>query len=80
MSQLSYADLLDAIGLSNWQFVLLVVLGLMGYAAISMCWQIGAVRNKDVPVRKVRLPTFHAVIISYEGSYDDIGTIFSQCQ
>lgn len=76
MAQFTYADLLDFLGLSNWQFVALALLLLLLWTTLSTLWKVGAIDK--VKVAKKLIPEFSAVFISYEGSYDNIGVIYSQ--
>lgn len=66
MGQLTYADLLDLLGMSNWQFILLAVLGMLAYAAFTTVRRTGGV-GKVVAGRRL-LPAFQAIYISYVGS------------
>jgi hypothetical protein len=67
---------LEFTGLSNWQFILLALFLLLLYAAVSTLWKVGGISK--VKVAKKMVPEFKAIYISYEGSYDSIGVIYSQ--
>jgi hypothetical protein len=76
MGQLTYADLLDSLGLTNWQFIALALLVLFLWVTVKTLWRVGGIDK--VKVARKLVPEFKAVYISYEGSYDSIGTIYSQ--
>jgi hypothetical protein len=76
MGQITYADVLEFLGLSNWQFIALALVVLFAWATLSTLWKVGGI-NK-VKVAKKMIPSFHALYISFEGSYDSIGIIYNQ--
>ena len=76
MGELTYADLLQLLGLSNWQFVALSLLILFLWVTVKTLWRVGGIDK--VKVSRKLIPSFKAVYISYEGSYDSIGAIYSQ--
>ena len=76
MGQFTYSDLLEYLELSNWQFILIALVILFIYAAISTLWKVGGMGK--INVNKKEVPRFEAVYISYEGDYGDIGVIFNQ--
>lgn len=76
MAQLTYGDVLTYLGLSNWQFIAITLVIICVWSFVSMLFKMGAV-NKIKVTRKM-LPSFKAIYISYEGSYNNIGTIYNQ--
>jgi hypothetical protein len=78
MAQTTYGDVLGYLGLENWQFIGLLLLLLGIWAVFVVFYKVGAI-NK-IEVNRIRLSSFEAVYISFEGSYNQIGTIFSQCR
>ena len=76
MAQPTYRDLLEWLGLSSWQFMAILLGLLMLWPIITGLWKEKIVGK--IKVKQVKLPAFKAVYISYLGSYDDIGTIYSQ--
>lgn len=76
MSQLTYKDLLDWLGLSNWQFITIAIIIILLWPLVTSLWKMKIVGK--VKVDRVRMEAFKCVYISYEGSYDDLGTIYSQ--
>jgi hypothetical protein len=76
MAQPTYQDLLDALGLSSWQFLLLLLGALLFWSLGTWLWQLRIVGK--VKIDRAQLPTFKAIYISYWGSYDDLGVIYSQ--
>jgi hypothetical protein len=41
MSQFTYSDLLETLGLSNWQFILIALVIFFIYAGLSTLWKVG---------------------------------------
>lgn len=76
MGQLTYGDLLDLLGMSNWQFILLAVLGMLAWAAISTVRKTGGV-GKVVAGRR-HLPAFQGIYISYLGNDEGVGVVYRQ--
>lgn len=76
MGQLTYGDLLELLGMSNWQFILLAVLGMLAYAAITTVRRTGGV-GKVVAGRRL-LPAFQGIYISYAGSDEGVGVVYKQ--
>lgn len=76
MGQPTYADLLEFLGLSNWQFITLSLFIFFLWVTVKTLWRVGGI-NKVKVTRKL-IPKFKAVYISYEGNYDSIGAIYSQ--
>jgi hypothetical protein len=76
MGELTYADLLEWLGLSNWQFVLLSLVALLVWVGVRTAWEVGGVGR--VRVARKLMPGFQAVFISYEGSYSSIGAVYAQ--
>lgn len=76
MAQLNYGDVLEYFGLSNWQFMSLLFLVLIVYSVAAMFHKMGALGK--VKVDRKFMPSFKAIYISYEGSYDDISVIYRQ--
>lgn len=66
MGQPTYGDLLEMLGMSNWQFILMVVLGMLAYAAFTTVSRTGGVGR--VVAEKKLLPAFKGIYISYAGS------------
>ena len=77
MGQPTYKDLLDYLGMSNWQFILLALTLLVLYPLITNLWKMKIVGK--IKVNKVRMKGFQCVYISYLGTYSDITTIYNQC-
>ena len=77
MAQPTYKDLLDFLGLSNWQFVALAILVLAIYTLITNLWKMKIVGK--IKVDRVKMNGFKCVYISYLGSYNDFNTIYNQC-
>ena len=48
MAQPNYNDLLNFLGLSNWQFITLAVVLLIGWAVVATFWKIGALKKVEV--------------------------------
>ena len=76
MAQLNYNDLLNFLGLSNWQFITLAVVLLIGWAVVATFWKIGALKKVEVLIGF--MPLLKCVYISYLGSYDHFDRIYSQ--
>lgn len=62
--------------MSNWSFIGLTLLLLFAWVIISTLWKVGAIDK--VKVTKNIIPSFEAIYISYEGSYESIGIIYKQ--
>lgn len=68
MAQTTYKDVLDYLGLENWQFIGLILVLLAIWAVFVVFYKVGAI-NK-IQVNRIKLSSFEAVYISFEGSYD----------
>lgn len=68
MAQITYADVLQYLGLENWQFIGLALLLLAVWSVLVVLYKMGAIRK--VQVNRQKLSSFEAVYISYEGSYN----------
>ena len=77
MAQPTYKDLLDYLGLQNWQFILIALFLVVLYPLVVNLWKMKIVGK--IKVKKLRMKGFHCVYISYYGSYSDITTIYNQC-
>ena len=76
MTQWNYADLLDALGMESWQFMILSIVVLLLWSFGWLVWKLRGVGKSDV--QQMDLPAFHAVYISFQDSYDHFNTIFEQ--
>lgn len=56
MGQFTYSDLLEFLGLSNWQFILVALIIFFIYAAISTLWKVGGLGK--IKVSKKVVPKF----------------------
>lgn len=72
----NYNDLLTYLGLSNWQFIVILLLLLIVWAVAATFWKIGALKKTKVVT--AFMPPIKCVYISYYGSYDYFDRIYSQ--